>query len=197
MTETEFDNGYWYAAELKEFAVKVGIPSANRLRKDELEKALKHFIRTGESKTLAQRGLTKSGVRDVDKGLSLDLPVVNYTSNKETKEFIEREAAKLEPGFKRASGTRYLLNRWREAQLGSGKPITYQDLVKQAIELNKAKNGPLRIEHGRYINFMSDFMAAEQSATREQAIRAWTTLKALDVPKDYRSWKKFRSSNGK
>src|SRR3977135_1020637 len=97
MTETEFDNGYWYAAELKEFAVKVGIPSANKLRKDELEKALKNFIRTGESKTLAQRGLTKSGVRDVDKGLSLDLSVVNYTSNKETKEFIEREAAKIEP----------------------------------------------------------------------------------------------------
>jgi hypothetical protein len=30
-----------------------------------------------------------------------------------------------------------------------------------------------------------------------QAIRAWTTLKALDVPKDYRSWKKFRSSKAK
>jgi hypothetical protein len=41
---------------------------------------------------------------------------------------------------------------------------------------------------------MSDFMAAEPSATREQAIRAWTTLKALDVPKDYRSWVKSRSS---
>jgi hypothetical protein len=27
MTEAEFDNGYWYATELKKFAVKVGIPS--------------------------------------------------------------------------------------------------------------------------------------------------------------------------
>ena len=188
MTETEFDNGYWYAAELKEFAVKVGIPSANRLRKDELEKALKHFIRTGESKTLAQRGLTKSGVRDVEKGLSLDLPVVNYTSNKETKEFIEREAAKLEPGFKRASGTRYLLNRWREAQLASGKPITYQDLVKQAMELNNTKHGPLRIEHARYINFISDFMAANKKAPREEAVKVWEELKAMDAPKTYESW---------
>jgi hypothetical protein len=188
MTETEFDNGYWYAAELKEFAVKVGIPSANRLRKDELEKALKHFIRTGESKTLAQRGLTKSGVRDVDKGLSLDLPVVNYTSNKETKQFIEREAAKLETGFKRASGTRYLLNRWREAQLASGKPITYQDLVKLAIELNKTKHGPLRIEHARYINFISDFMAANKKASREEAVKVWEELKAMDAPKTYESW---------
>jgi hypothetical protein len=188
MTETEFDHGYWYAAELKEFAVKVGIPSANRLRKDELEKALKHFIRTGKSQNLAQRGLAKSGVRDVDKGLSLDLPVVNYTSNKETKEFIKREAAKLEPGFKRASGTRYLLNRWREAQLARGKPITYRDLVKQAIELNRTKHGPLRIEHARYINFISDFMAANKKAPREEAMKAWEELKAMDAPKTYESW---------
>jgi hypothetical protein len=188
MTETEFDNGYWYAAELKEFAIKAGIPSANKLRKDELEKALKHFIRTGESKTLAQLSLTKAGVRDVDKGLSLDLPVINYTSNKETKGFIEREAAKLEPGFKGAPGTRYLLNRWREAQLASGKPITYQDLVKQAIELNKTKHGPLRIEHARYINFISDFMAANKKALREEAVKAWEELKAMDAPKNYESW---------
>lgn len=188
MTETEFDNGYWYATELKEFAIKVGIPSANKLRKDELEKALKHFIRTGESKTLAQRGLTKVGFRDVDKGLRLDLPVVHYTSNKETKEFIEREAAKLEPGFRRGSGTRYLLNRWREAQLASGKPITYQDLVRQAIELNRTKHGPLRIEHGRYINFISDFMAANKKAPLEEAVKAWEELKAMDAPKTYESW---------
>ena len=38
MTLTEFDNGYWYATELKEFAEAIGIPSATKLRKDELEK---------------------------------------------------------------------------------------------------------------------------------------------------------------
>jgi hypothetical protein len=194
MTETEFDNGYWYADELKEFAIKVGIPSANKLRKDELEKALKHFIRTGESKTLVRRGLTKAGVRDVDKGLSLHLPVVHYTSNRETKEFIEREAAKLEPGFKRASGTRYLLNRWREAQLASGKPITYLDLVKQAIALNKTKRGPLRIEHARYINFISDFIAANKKSRREEAVKAWEELKAMDAPKTYESWTRARKT---
>jgi len=108
-----------------------------------------------------KRRLSESGVRDIDRGLNLDLPVVNYTSNKETKEFIAREAAKLQPGFERASGTRYLLNRWREEQLTRGKRITYSDLVKRAIELNKTKHGPLRIEHGRYVNFVSDFMAAK------------------------------------
>jgi len=27
MTEREFDNGYWYATEIKEFAKKIGVPS--------------------------------------------------------------------------------------------------------------------------------------------------------------------------
>ena len=30
MTETEFDNGYWYAEDLKKFAEKIGVPSARR-----------------------------------------------------------------------------------------------------------------------------------------------------------------------
>jgi hypothetical protein len=192
MTQKEFDNGYWYATQLKEFAVEIGIPSASKLRKDELEQALKHFIRTGEAKTFARRALVKTAVPDLDKGLSLDLPVVHYTSNKETKKFIEREAAKIEPGFKRASGTRYLLNRWREAQLAAGKRITYRDLVMQAIDLNRTKQRPLRVEHARYINFLADFMAANGKASRAQALKAWQELKAMDAPKTYASWAKAR-----
>jgi SAP domain-containing protein len=192
MTEAEFENGYWYATELQKFAAKVGIPSAKKLRKDELEKALKHFLRTGESKTLVTRGLSKSGARDLDLGLRLDLPVVHYTSNRETKDFIAREAAKLEAGFTRASGTRYLLNRWREAQISSGRRITYGDLVKQAIRLNKTKRGPLRMAHGRYINFVSDFMAANRKASHAAAVRAWKAIKAMDAPKTYEAWVKLR-----
>jgi hypothetical protein len=41
---------------------------------------------------------------------------------------------------------------------------------------------------------MSDFLAAEKGATREQAIKAWEQLKALDIPKNYRSWAKYRAS---
>jgi SAP domain-containing protein len=192
MTEREFENGYWYATELREFAMKIGIPSANKLRKDELEQALKHFIRTGESRNLVKRRLLKSGPRDVDRGLRLDLPVVHYTSNKETKDFIQREAARIEPGFKRASGTRYLLNRWREAQIGSGRRITYGDLVKEAIRLNQTKHGPLRVEHGRYINFISDFMRANKGASQADAVRAWQELKTMDAPKTFDAWAKSR-----
>jgi hypothetical protein len=69
------------------------------------------------------------------------------------------EAAKIQPGFRRASGTRYLLNRWREEQIATGRGITYRDLVLRAIALNESKRGPLRIGHGRYVNFISDYMA--------------------------------------
>ena len=192
MTEAEFECGYWYATELQAFATTLGIPSANKLRKDELERALKHFFRTGQSKNLVKRGLSKTGARDVDKGLRLDLPVVHYTSNKETKDFIVREAAKLQPGFRRVSGTRYLLNRWREAQITSGRRITYGDLVKQAIRLNKTKRGPLRAEHGRYINFISDFMAANIGASHAEAVRAWKQVKAMNAPKTYAAWSSAR-----
>lgn len=192
MTETEFDNGYWYATELRAFAMEIGIPSAARLRKDELEQAVKHFIRSGEKKHLVKRALSKHGTRDLDQGLRLDLPVVHYTSNKETKDFIVREASKLVPGFKRASGTRYLLNRWREAQIASGRRITYGDLVKQAIRLNETKNGPLRLEHGRYINFLSDFAAANPESTHADAVKAWKQIKAMDAPKTYAAWSRAR-----
>jgi hypothetical protein len=192
MTETEFENGYWYAEDLKKFAEEIGIPSAMRLRKDELERAVKHFIRTGQAKNFAKRALTKSGPRDIDLGLRLDLPVIHYTSNRQTKDFIEQEAAKLESGFKRKSGTRYLLNRWREEQLAQGRRISYGDLVRYAIELNKTKDGPLRVEHGRYLNFISDFMKANSEAAMSEAIAAWNAVKKMDVPKTYQAWLKVR-----
>src|SRR5262245_46531285 len=192
ITETEFDNGYWYAVDLKKFAEEIGVPSASRLRKDELERAVKHFIHTGEARNFAKRAMTKSGPRDIDLGLRLDLPVVHYTSNRQTKDFIQREAAKLVPGFKRKSGTRYLLNRWREEQLTKGRRITYGDLVRHAIELNKTKDGPLR-RTGAYITFISDFMKANKRALRSEAIAAWNDVKKMDVPKTYQAWLKTRN----
>jgi hypothetical protein len=187
MTLRQFDNGYWYATELREFAVTLGIPSANKLRKDQLESSIKSLLFSQPPK-VATRVTPKPGPRDVDRGLSLDLPIVHYTSNRETKAFIEREAAKIQPGFKRASGTRYLLNRWREEQIAAGRKIAYRDLVHQAIALNQRKRGPLRIEHGRYINFISDYLAANKGAPHEDAVRAWHAVKAMDAPKTYAAW---------
>ena len=113
MTSTEFDNGYWYATELKTLAKRIGIPSSSKLRKDELEKAIKVFLQTGTIESPAKRSLSTTEVRDVERGLSLARRVVVYTNDRETKDFLEREALKLAPGMKRKSGARYRLNRWR------------------------------------------------------------------------------------
>ena len=185
----EFDNGYWYATELKAFAETLGIPSAGKLRKAELERAIKHFLATGQTGNLARRNLSITGTKDVERGLRLDLPVVRYTNDKETKAFLEREARRLDPGMKRKSGARYRLNRWREERLTAGAAITYGDVVREYVWLSQTTEPFAKIPHGRYINFMSDFLAAEKGPTREQVVKAWAQLKTLDIPKDYRSWK--------
>jgi SAP domain-containing new25 len=145
MTLEQFENGYWYATQIKEFADQIGIPSANKLRKDELEISIKFFLQTGKIKLPTKRSLSKSGPKDLEKGLSLDLPVVNYTSNKETKAFILSEAQKMSPGLKKKSGARYRLNRWREEQLTKGIKITYGEKirrVKSAGRTLRSNSGP-------------------------------------------------------
>jgi SAP domain-containing protein len=193
MTVTQFDHGYWYATELKHFAKGLGIPSASKLRKDELERAIRVFLRTGVIAQPSRRKVSAPTVRDVERGLHLDLLVVGYTNDAETKRFLEREARRLVSGLKRRSGARYRLNRWREAQIQSGVKLTYRDLVKEYVRLNQSPERFARVPTGRYINFMSDFLAAQAGATKEQAIEAWSILKSMDVPKTYAAWVRARS----
>lgn len=197
MTEAQFDNGYWYATEVKTFAKALGITAAAKLRKDELEALIKTFLRTGELQNPTRKHCSSSGVKDIEKGLSLRLPVVNYTSNKKTKDFIVKEALRLVPTLKRKSGARYRLNRWREQQLANGTRITYEDLVKEYIRLNQLAGPFPQAPSGRYINFLSDFLALEKRATKEEAIRTWRKLKQLDIPKNYRAWRKYQRSKKK
>ena len=192
MTVSQFENGYWYATELKDFAQVLGIPSANKLRKDELERAIRSFLLTGKARNPTRRNLSTSGIKDVDRGLSLELAVVRYTNDEETKSFLEREAQKRVPGLKRKSGVRYRFNRWREQQLVKGVRLTYGDLVKEYVRLNQTEGPFAHIPQPRYINFVRDFLAAQKKATRAQAIRAWHELKALNVPKTYRAWVRER-----
>src|SRR5213078_4353144 len=92
MTLREFENGYWYLDQLKGFAERIGIPAAKRLRKDELEKAIVLFLRTGTARLPTTRPLRKTGVKDVERGLNLKLRIEHYTSNRDTKEFIIEQA---------------------------------------------------------------------------------------------------------
>ena len=192
MTPRDFESGYWYLDQLKDFAERIGVPAAKRLRKDELERAIVAFLRTGEARLPTGRSLRKSGAKDVERGLSLRLRIENYTSNRETKDFIVEHARLMAPEVREKSGVWYRLNRWREEQITSGQHPTYRDLVTQYIALNKMQRFE-KVPHGRYINFVADFLAAEKGATRAEAIAAWTEVKKLDVPKDYASWVKARA----
>lgn len=198
MTVRQFDNGYWYALEIKAFADDIGIPAASKLRKDELEELIKHFLRTGNIRNPTRKTLLRSGIRDVERGLSLKLPVVSYTSNRETKDFIVQEALKIAPKLKRKSGARYRLNRWREQQIENGIKITYRDLVREYVRLNQIEGSfsQVQIPSGRYINFLSDFLSGEKNATRAQALKAWEQLKQAEIPKNYREWKKKYGRSG-
>jgi hypothetical protein len=194
MSLTQFDNGYWYATEIKEFAKSIGIVEVNKLRKDELERAIKHFLKTGKIRSPTKRKLSHSGRKDVERGLRLDLPVVVYTNDKTTKDFLESEAQKIAPGLKRKSGARYRLNRWREGQIVKGVKLTYGTLVKEYVRLSQTEAPFAHVPTGRYINFVADYLAAEKNATRSDAIKAWKKLKTLDIPKDYLSWLRHRSA---
>jgi hypothetical protein len=192
MSLVQFDHGYWYALDLKRFAHELGIPSAGRLRKDQLERAIRGFLRTRRLPP-AQRPASAPAARDVDLGLRLDRRVVRYTNDPGTKAFLEREAKKLSPSYRRRSGARYRLNRWRDAQLAKGRRITYRDLVKTYVRLSAPAARYARVPTGRYINFLADFLRQEPRATRPAAIRAWHAVKRMNCPKTYAAWRSARA----
>jgi hypothetical protein len=193
MTLRDFESGYWYLEQLKTFAQRIGIPAANKLRKDELEKAIVAFLRTGKAALPTKRSLRKTGVKDLERGLSMNLRIQSYTSNRETKDFIIEQAHRIAPQVREKSGVWYRLNRWREEQITSGRHPTYGALVRQYISLNKMERFE-KVPHVRYINFLAEFLATEKAATRADAIAAWTELKQLNIPKDYASWVKARAT---
>jgi hypothetical protein len=195
MTLDQFDNGYWYALELKTFARRLGIPSPIALRKDELERAIRAFLKSGAIASPPRRRMSTLTTRDVDRGLRLGLRIVWYVNNATTKQFLEREAQALDPSYRRRSGARYRLNRWREAQIAAGAAITYGDLVREYVRLSRLEEPYTRIPHGRYINFVSDFLASEPNATHEAAVKAWHSVKSMNVPKTYRDWARATGRN--
>src|SRR5207248_3982651 len=114
MMVRDFENGYWYLDQLKNFGERIGIPAAKKLRKDELEKAIVAFLRTGNAALPTKRSLRKTGVKDVKRGLNLKLRIENYTSNRETKDFIVEQARIMAPDVREKSGVCYRMNRLRE-----------------------------------------------------------------------------------
>jgi len=55
-----------------------------------------------------------------------------------------------------------------DQQITKGRNITYGDLVDQFIQLNQTEFEKVRV--GRDINFLSEFLAKEKGATRQQRL---------------------------
>jgi hypothetical protein len=121
--------------ELKEFGKEIGIKNYAKLRKDELEKIIVYFIKNGK----IIEGETKRSTTKIPDKLLLDTIIENYKNNKQTKEYILKEAFKKEPVLKTKSGSIYWLNRWREDKIKNGIKITYEDLINEFIKINSNK----------------------------------------------------------
>ncbi len=195
VTSEEFDNGYWYANDLKRFAKEIGIPNSSKLRKDELESLIKTYLKTGKVPKPKRKDIILKGPKDSDIGLRPNLPVKHFTNNKETWDFLNQQAKQIAPNFKRKDGTKYRLNRWRDEQVTKGNLITYEDLAKAYVQINNSNKPRKRIKGSYYMYFLKDYMKKEPNAKREEGIKAWHKLKTLPIPKTYEAWKKWKEQD--
>jgi len=187
MTIKEFENKYWYMSELKELAKSQKIPFDSKIRKEQLEEMISQFLQTG---IVSKKNSSKIKSCNVDI-LDLNSFVDNFRNTKETWKFINTEMDKRAPGLKIKSGAKYWLNRWIENKLSHGEKITYNDVICEYIRLNKTEGKLPQIPSCKFNNFISDYLANEKNATREDALEAWTMLKDMKVKKDYITWKKI------
>jgi hypothetical protein len=192
ITQEEFTNGYWYSDELKQFGKEIGIKNYSKLRKDELEKIIIHFIKTGIIKEETKKTIAKTPDE-----LSLDTIIENYKNDKQTKEFILKESFKKKPELKIKSGSIYWLNRWREDKIKNGIKITYENLIDEFIKINFSKGKLPQIPSTKMNNFITDYLQNEINSKRKDAMNEWIKLKEINIPKDYKSWKLYVSKNSK
>jgi len=190
MTIKEFENKYWYMSELKALAKSLEIPFDSKTRKDQLEEMIIQFLETGK---VNQKNSfhSKSRNRDI---LNNSSYVENFSNKKKTWEFITSEVDRRVWGLKPKSGAKYWLNRWIENKLSNGEKITYDDVVCEYIRLNKTEGRLPQIPSCKFNNFISDYLANEKNATREDALEVWNKLKDMKVKKDYITWKKNKNT---
>ena len=184
MSVEEFDNGYFYAAELKAFARDLGITVGN-FRKFELEELIREFLQTGkvpDRKPVLPRKTGKA--RDV---LKVDTTVSNYVGDKKTKAFLLELVYAEAPGLSQKSGQWYWLNDWRRKRQEARECFTYGDLADHLRTLMQTKGRLPRCPSARMNNFITDFMAdpANAGTSRKEVLEAWNWLKEQPGPKTY------------
>lgn len=191
-TVAEFENGYWYAKDLKEFAKHIGVANSSALRKDELEAIIKDYLQNGvlpQQHSPQRKKKPRKGERDI---LNLHTRIVHYVSDKKTKTFVLEQAQTLCPNLPKKSGVWYWTNRWREEQLERKVKITYQQLIAHFVQLSTQEGRLPQIPSAHFNNFITDFLAAGEG-DREEAKAAWEKLKPLDIPKTYAAWKERKT----
>ncbi len=199
MSVKEFDDGYFYAAELKRFAREVGISVGNR-RKFEVEDLIRSFLETGVVPA-SQPTLPRNKGEERDR-LALDEQVRNYVDDKETKEFLLDAVRSSSPGIKKKSGQWYWLNDWRRKQQERQAVFTYQDVVDHLSKLMHQKGRLPQVPSARMNNFITDLRAdpVNSEMTRDEVQQEWRWLKKQPGPKTYAEYKRLRgtaeNSNG-
>ncbi len=193
MSVEEFEDGYFYAAELKGFARQLGIPVGRR-HKLELEALIRDFLRTGIVPSAESVPHRRSGEKR-DK-LAPESIVRNYVDDMRTKNFLRDLIHVRAPSLKDKSGQWYWLNDWRRKQLQSAKRITYADLANRLLELARTEGRLPRIPSARFNNFITDFRAdpVNKRKSRAEAVAAWECIKSVPGPKTYQAYAALKSS---
>ena len=189
MSIEEFDNGYFYATDLKAFARKVGIAVGN-FRKIDLEKLIREFLRTGkvpDRKPVMPRKASEARDR-----LKPDTVVTNYVGDKKTKDFLLELVHAEAPKLGQKSG-QWWLNDWRRKKQEARACFTYRDLAEHLRVLMQAEGCLQRIPSARMNNFITDFRAdpANAGIPREEALKVWNWLKARPGPKTYAEYRRL------
>ena len=193
MSVEEFEDGYFYAAELKAFARQLGIPVGRR-HKLELEALISEFLRTGTVPLAKPEPDRRSGKsRD---SLAPETIVRDYVDDRRTKAFLRDLVHARVPQLKDKSGQWYRLNEWRRSQLRAGQRITYADLGNRLLELMRWEGRFPRIPAGRFNNFVADFWAdpRNKGKSRAEAVAAWEYIKSVPGPKTYQAYAALKSS---
>ena len=196
MSVEEFDDNYFYAAELKTFARQFGIVVGRR-RKLELEALIREFLRTGTVAPARSEPDRRSGEsRD---RLAAETIVRAYVDDRRTKVFLRDLVHARVPALRDKSGQWYWLNEWRRTRLRANQRITYADLGDRLLELMRSEGRLPRIPAARFNNFVTDFWTdpANKGKTRADALAAWERIKSVPGPKTYEAYAALEPSRGR
>lgn len=191
MSVGEFDDGYYYSADLKKFARELGIPVGNR-RKIELKQVIREYLVTGRV-PIGKPVLSRKAGQPRDR-LALEVVVQNYVGDKVTKEFLLECVHADCPDLRDKSGQWYWLNDWRRQMQEADVRFTYQDLVDRLRELMQTEGRLPQIPSARMNNFITDYRAdlANPQVSRDQLMLEWQWLKEQPAPKTYAEYRRLK-----